>query len=423
MSEHSYQTSVRWAAGEHEAFAASFFDGDFWFYVPNEALADYQRRAPTMSPDEWQAIFSKGGFVAQVGLAYAPRALAFAHFEHELKQYPDHYLRVAGLLARFGVDAVPLVLAQLPQHAVRALNDLAPIDAAEVAPVLAAVLVSNENSKTKQKAERWLERHPEAAAAGLVNVLLSPSATEHAAATTALTWLATQGHSASLLTAARSLGEPTFEAMQQLVKQAPSRRAASAPTHLHAARVSYAAHHVTPLVIGDFEVMKRWRGLPEGLDEVGLVDLAGGRVLVTELDQRAPEVYVDSAEQGRDIILVASARSQLSVRDQFTEEEIQRSLTSDWARTFGSWSLEVTSAALVIAVALNATPPENADPSELEQLDSLCFHEGTPRLPARAPTTILDRRELLVLPVSNGTYQVTDGEVGGLLRCTIRLVK
>jgi hypothetical protein len=153
--------SLKWLDGERAKFEATLFEGDFSFYVDAALLDQCRTRGATMSNAEWKRIFDEGGFVAQLGIAYGPREMALAYLSELVKKYPDSYFSWAGALARFELDVFPLVLEQARAHPEKALDDLAPIDAPEIAEIVEKVLASKagSNSKVKRKAKSWLARH------------------------------------------------------------------------------------------------------------------------------------------------------------------------------------------------------------------------------------------------------------------------
>ena len=150
--------TLTWNEGERAKFQATSFEGDFSFYVDAKLLERCREHAATMSKEEWQKIFDEGGYVAELGVAYGPRDMALAYLESLVAQYPDSYFPWAGALARFELEVYPLVLAQARAHPEKALDDLAPIDAPEIAEIVEK-LVSNPSSKVRSKAKSWLARH------------------------------------------------------------------------------------------------------------------------------------------------------------------------------------------------------------------------------------------------------------------------
>lgn len=163
------------------------------------------------------------------------------------------------------------------------------------------------------------------------------------------------------------------------------------------------------MVLGDFAAMKRWRGAPDG-DVEGEVALGDARgVGFASLDLASPYVY--ASETGA-VLLVPPASYGRKVEPP-GGEALDRALLAPSDAVFEQYELSVTSGAIAITVAYNATPEEGADTSDL---DPLCFHEAVARLPVQRPTAPLYLRELVVLPIADGAYTFECGRVGELER-------
>lgn len=78
--------------------------------------------------------------------------------------------------------------------------------------------------------------------------------------------------------------------------------------------------------------------------------------------------------------------------------------------------LEVPSGALVITLAYNATPEEGAPTAHLEET----FGESCPVLPRLVPAAPVYVKELAIVPVTPGTYEVIWGSLGEYERCQLR---
>ena len=65
--------------------------------------------------------------------------------------------------------------------------------------------------------------------------------------------------------------------------------------------VYYNAHPASPLVIGDFQIMKGWKGN----DDNEVIDIGTGKVFVCDLDLVAPEVFV----KGNEVVLMTEMDS------------------------------------------------------------------------------------------------------------------
>lgn len=197
----AYPATLIWNEGEREALlAAPFAHPDFSFYIPADKLADYRARASTIPREEWKSLLDEEGFSGIVAMAYGPKDLVLTYCDDQQRKYPDQYMSVGVALARFGDEALPLVLAQAdrvamwPSYAEQRLQELGPVDAAEIALPIARLL--SEKLKVRRAAEVWLVRHPEATLAGLARALATPS--EAAPVAAAFAVLAKAGHAAAI---------------------------------------------------------------------------------------------------------------------------------------------------------------------------------------------------------------------------------
>ena len=193
----------------------------------------------------------------------------------------------------------------------------------------------------------------------------------------------------------------------------------STSRYVHVGHVSQNNHPATPLVIGDLEIMKGWRGDPDG-DADGAIELAGGRIVGLDLDLMAPDVFV--AAPGRVVLMAGSNRSLV---ESHSLEELAPDLDGP-IDAHDTWTIDVPSGAIVMALAYNATPEEGLDPVSLG-LDVQCYSDVTPRLPRRAPkrpvfTNQRDRRDVAIVPVAPGRYRITRGKTGRFLGCVIERI-
>lgn len=180
-------------------------------------------------------------------------------------------------------------------------------------------------------------------------------------------------------------------------------------------KVYYRAHSATPIVIGDFDVMKRWPGHPEGEAEGELEIGEDHAIGFTGLDLASPHLFATD----RGITLLIPPRSYGRTVEAPTGEVLQRLLDAPAEQVFETYSLAVPSGALAITVAYNATPEEGAPTSHLE---SLCFHDSVPRLPRTVPAEPVYQTELAIVPVPAGQYAVEIGKLDGFERCQLGLV-
>lgn len=174
-------------------------------------------------------------------------------------------------------------------------------------------------------------------------------------------------------------------------------------------KLYYRAHPATPIVLGDFAAMKRWRGAPDGEVE-GEISLGDETAVgFASMDLASPYVY--ASETGA--VLLVPPTSYGRKVDPPSGEALDRLLTAASDEVFEQYELIVSSGAVALTIAYNATPEEGADTSDL---DELCFHDAVPRLPAQRPSAPLYLRELVVLPLRNGAYAFECGRVGGFER-------
>lgn len=192
------------------------------------------------------------------------------------------------------------------------------------------------------------------------------------------------------------------------------------PRCIHVGHVSYNAHPASPLVIGDFDVMKGWEGDPDG-GKRGKVKIATGTVINVDLQLVAPDVF----QVGNDVVLLAEEDHNKSLLQRYELDELKAELVRSASTSYGSWRLEIPSAAVVVSIAYNATPEAGADTSHL---DPIVFRRGEqPVLPKKRPSKPLwtdepSKRALAVIPVTAGTYAIQNSETERFFRCTIRRV-
>jgi hypothetical protein len=189
----------------------------------------------------------------------------------------------------------------------------------------------------------------------------------------------------------------------------------------HVGRVMYNAHPSSPLIIGDFQVMKGWKGNPDGGDGEEEIAIATGTVVNVDLDLKEPEVFFGPPDEV--VLMRLPGRGKLL--EAHTLADVQPDLAGPPQDSYGKFEIAIPSGAVVISIAYNATPEEGTDTSDLEEN---AFVEGeTPCLPREVPTTPIwtdDRckRDLAVVPVRPGKYEIENGRTARFLRCTIRRV-
>lgn len=338
-----------------------------YFYVPKDKVADYRARARAIPPKEWKALLDEEGFAAVVAHAYGPRDLVVADLKRKLKTYSDQYVDVGLALARFREDALPLVLAQAervamwPSYAESRLPELGPVDAAEIAMPIARLL-SEKKLAIKKGAEAWLIRHPKAALAGLALAL--DKRADEAPVAAALSVLAKAGHGAAI----RELldGSPAAAKNKVFLKAASAGGGAAKttattaakkkPSHRHVGWVYYRAHHASPLVVGDLDVMKDWKGDDGG--DFAQIKLPKGKVVTCDLDLQAPNVFLSAA--GDEVVLIAAGRGSRSLLDENEEEPLLEEIARPLKKGSTSLPLTIRSGALVVSIAYNATPAKGA---------------------------------------------------------------
>jgi hypothetical protein len=420
---------VAWLDGEREAFRATLFPEDMKYYVKEAVIARCRDHADTMPHDEWIALLARGGFHVDLGVAYGPKDLVVDALERRRTENPDTYYSLKGVLAVLEADALPIVKGSL-EMAIRnigngvyadqisnVLADIAPVDAPTLVPLAARVLTSAAYSRVKAAAVAYLSRHHTTAARVLVDALGADEASERDAARAGVAALAEAGHAGELEAAAASEGPQVIAVVRELVEEGCERASRRGPiARTRVGRLYFAAHSSTPLVAGDLAGMADWRGAPEGADEAKLVELRSGKVAMFDLSLRAPEVFWT----GDGVILLAEQERGPSLGELLSDDELELAARAPVVETFETLPLVVSSGAIALAIAYNATPVEGAD---LGELDAQVFdEETTPLLPAAPPTAPLHRTELVVVPVPNGTYELRVGRTEAHQIATIKRV-
>lgn len=177
-------------------------------------------------------------------------------------------------------------------------------------------------------------------------------------------------------------------------------------------KVYYKAHSATPIVIGDFEVMKHWPGATDGEAEGELEVGDHTAIGFTGAELASPHLFTTA----RGATLLIPPRSYGRSVAAPAGEALAKLLDADADETFEEHALDVPSGALVITVAYNATPEEGA---ATDHLDDACFYKGVPLLPRTAPSEAVYLTELAIVPVAAGRYTVRIGKVDGYERCEL----
>jgi hypothetical protein len=183
---------------------------------------------------------------------------------------------------------------------------------------------------------------------------------------------------------------------------------------VHVGHVSFNAHPASPLVIGDFEVMKGWQGDEDGAYAGEEIELEGGKVVCTDLELMAPDVFF--AAPDRIVMLAESNRSMMKSHEL---ADLQADLDAP-IDGHESWAIDVRSGAIVISIAYNPTPEEGSDTEHLDDWDP----DEAPMLPKKVPSKPLwtdkrAQRDLAVIPVPPGKYTITVGQGERFQRCDI----
>ncbi|GAA2459512.1 hypothetical protein GCM10010191_94740 [Actinomadura vinacea] len=230
--------SVSWAAGERERWAAD--DGTRW---------RFQEPWPTMVRK-----FAKLGGYSQAGLfLHGPEDLVrplLATWKPQHIWYAADWIRP--IAARFGLDALPLVLRVAQAGPAESGNALLPFLDPEVAVLQARWLMRLK--KGREHALAWFERHGLEAAMMLVPDALGKPGPVRANAEGALRLLAAAQGTAEVVEVARRYGDEAGEAVARLL--------ASDPLEVLPARIPKLPDWADPLVLPQVLLRGRERALP-----------------------------------------------------------------------------------------------------------------------------------------------------------------
>jgi len=182
--------------------------------------------------------------------------------------------------------------------------------------------------------------------------------------------------------------------------------------YAHVGNVYYNAHSASPLVIGDFQIMKGWKGNGDGNDDNEVIDIGSGKVFTCDLDLVAPDVFV----KGNEVVLMTEMDSHGLLKD-YTLEELQGPLSAKCEEP-ETFEIDVPSGAIVVNIAYNATPEEG---STTDHLDKLCWHNRLPFLPKEPPKEPYYAKDAknpewrghCIVPVKPGRYAIEMGSIDG----------
>lgn len=193
------EATLEWQSGEKEACEASLFGGDFPYFVTDEELADYRKRASSMTRDEWKAVFDKGGFYMHVCVGLAPKEVALELYERLVKEDPKTYYPMGAVLAVLGAGAVPVMMRFMERAVAHigegvyssqiegAVRDIQPVAAPALVPLVARVLTAKKAKRNvKASAAAWLRRHAGIAREALAGAMANAPKAERAAVEKAL---------------------------------------------------------------------------------------------------------------------------------------------------------------------------------------------------------------------------------------------
>lgn len=181
----------------------------------------------------------------------------------------------------------------------------------------------------------------------------------------------------------------------------------------HVGRVENKHHHASPVVIGDFELMKQWQGDMDGEAE-GEMDLGEGNIFgFTAMELGAPTIFIED-----NVVTLLTPEGMTPVQSEVPEPALLASLVvGDLDSVEEEGTLAITSGAIVVSLAYHATPEEGAPTDHIGE----CYHADLPTLPRVVPTEITHQTELAIIPIKPGDYKIVWGYIGGYERCQIVL--
>ncbi|MFI1990659.1 DUF4132 domain-containing protein [Actinoplanes sp. NPDC020271] len=202
--------TIDWADGEREKWAAVSFSRSTHGTVPESWETTWEQ--VQSSHPGWLA---GPTFFAEAPIDYArPRLSRWKPGDTWLA---GDWMRV--IIARFGLDALPLALTVTRRSPAETAGILAPFSSAEVAVLMAEWF--GRLKSVRSTALAWLVRHPGAAARALVPAALGKPGVPRRQAENALLALHHNGHSETVRAAAAEFGAPAAAAIGTLLDSDP----------------------------------------------------------------------------------------------------------------------------------------------------------------------------------------------------------
>ncbi|WP_067494283.1 WGR and DUF4132 domain-containing protein [Actinoplanes sp. TFC3] len=203
--------SVEWAEGEQEAWAGAHF----YRYSYRDADESWEQRLQRVLNHRQGSWLEAPTFFLE-----APEELArpvLAHWEPRETWHAAEWMKA--VVARFGLDALPLALAVSRRSPAEGAASLAPYASPDVAVLMAEWFARLKSVRATTLA--WLLRHPVSAARGLVPVALSKAGVPRRQAENALLILHTNGFSEQVRAAAAGYGPEVAAAIETLLATDP----------------------------------------------------------------------------------------------------------------------------------------------------------------------------------------------------------
>jgi hypothetical protein len=208
-----------WAAGEREAWAA---------HIPPRFLVTSSDIAPGSSTsvawDTAAALFDAGTLRSRDEVAFfclAPQDLVRPRLARWRPAWRGNNTdtMLAGIVARYELDALPLLLHRGRLNPAAAAGLLLPFAGSGVAVLMAEWLVAH--NKIRPAVEAWFRRHPTTAARGLVPAALSRPGRKRRAAEAALRLVASGTGAAEVVAVAAEYGSAAADAIEALLATDP----------------------------------------------------------------------------------------------------------------------------------------------------------------------------------------------------------
>ncbi|GAA3278250.1 hypothetical protein GCM10020218_028050 [Dactylosporangium vinaceum] len=248
---------LRWAEGEREAGLQA-----------RQGYRSYGRRDFDTLEQEIRA--GRARSYDEVGFfEAAPEALAAPLLENwRPKEFWNAEFWLPALVARYGLLALPAVLAAAPSAAAAVAQALQPVTGPPVAPLMAEYF--GRLKTVRPTAAAWLRRHPEAAARGLVPVALGKAGAPRRYAERALYYLAGEGHTGAIRAAAQWYGPAAAEGIAALLD--------ADPVQLLPARMPVVPDWAEPALLAPIELVGGAGSLPDAAARSVLMILAMSRL-------------------------------------------------------------------------------------------------------------------------------------------------